>query len=305
MISNFLFHRVNPQRDKLWDPMDVALFDRCIKYITSKYETVLFEELMLRDKVLSNSRKMATIMFDDGYKDNISYAAPILSKYNCVASFYVVTDCIDNNFPPWTYVLDNLFLSTLNNELHLDFEFLPEELNQYNLSTAEKRFQYVKKVKPFLKQLPHQQRDQFMQKVMTTYNDVDIRGLMMNWTDLSQLKNAGHYIGSHTVSHNMLGTINDTDLVKLELCQSGRRIEAELGHSPDTISYPVGSYDANTIQLAKDCGYKYGLAVKQRIYNPTSHNKYEIPRIELYNESWFKTKLRISNNLERIKALIR
>lgn len=305
MISNFLFHRVNPLRDKLWDPMDVALFDKCIKFITNKYETILFEELMLQNSSSFAGRRLATIMFDDGYKDNICYAAPILAKYNCNASFYVVTDCIDHNIPPWTYVLDNLFLFTLNNELSFDFHFLPQELNAYKLSTAEQRFEFVKKIKPFLKQLPHLQRDQFMNKVISTYDDVALQGLMMDWNDLAELKNNGNYVGSHTLSHNMLGTIKDTDLIKSELYKSGGRIESELGYFPDTISYPVGSYDTNTIQLAKDSGYKYGLAVKQRIYNPTYNNKYEIPRIELYNESWFKTKLRISNNLERIKTLIR
>ena len=42
-------------------------------------------------------------MFDDGYKDNIEYAAPILRQFKCPASFYVVTDCIDRNVPTWTY----------------------------------------------------------------------------------------------------------------------------------------------------------------------------------------------------------
>ena len=79
MTKNYLFHRVNPQREKLWDPMDVALFERCIKYISNHNETVLFEEL-IESGNLARGKKYATIMFDDGFKDNIEYAAPILSK---------------------------------------------------------------------------------------------------------------------------------------------------------------------------------------------------------------------------------
>ena len=44
MIRNFLFHRVNPQREFLWDPMSVEQFERCVKFISSKYEVVLFEK---------------------------------------------------------------------------------------------------------------------------------------------------------------------------------------------------------------------------------------------------------------------
>ena len=38
---------------------------------------------------------VCTIGFDDGYRDNIDHALPLLKKYGCPASFYVVTDCID------------------------------------------------------------------------------------------------------------------------------------------------------------------------------------------------------------------
>lgn len=50
MVRNFLFHRVNPQRDKLWNPMSVELFDKCIGYISKKYTVMLFEELVFSDK---------------------------------------------------------------------------------------------------------------------------------------------------------------------------------------------------------------------------------------------------------------
>src|SRR5688572_14010086 len=111
MIRNFLFHRVNPKRERLWDPMDVKLFDRCIRYISNKYNVVLFEDLVSSGDMQTKDN-IATIMFDDGYKDNIQYAAPILKKYNCKASFYVVTDCIDRNVPTWTNLLEHMFQNT-------------------------------------------------------------------------------------------------------------------------------------------------------------------------------------------------
>ena len=104
MIRNFLFHRVNPKRELLWDPMDPVLFEKCIKHISTKYNVVLMEEL-LEDKNLMLQKNVATILFDDGYLDNLEYAAPILQKYNCKASFYVVTDCIEKNIPTWKSVM--------------------------------------------------------------------------------------------------------------------------------------------------------------------------------------------------------
>lgn len=303
MISNFLFHRVNPVREKLWGPMDVALFDKCIKYITTNYEIQLLEDLIEQPRQHVKN-KIATIVFDDGFKDNLEYAAPILEKYNCKASFYVVTNCIDHNIPTWTYILEYRFLHTSVKNLDLDFDFLPETLKVKELQSTEARIVYVQKLKPFLKQLSHEQRNQVLNAIDKTYNDVELPHIMMNWNDLLELKNAGHYIGSHTMSHCMLGTMSDKNQISLELKQSANTIENKLGHFPKTISYPVGSYNDQTIEICQEAGYKAGLAVKQTTYNPEKNSIFEIPRIELYNEPWWKTRMRITSMLENIKTTI-
>lgn len=305
MIYNFLFHRVNPQRDKLWDPMSVELFNKCINYIVKNFEVIQFEELALSDKYLKHKNKIATIMFDDGYKDNIDFAVPILNAHNTKASFYVVTECIDKNIPTWTHVLEHLFQFTTIKNIEMNFNFLPHELRIKNLNNHEDRISYVSKLKPFLKTLPHEKRQMVLNNVVNTYTDIVLPKLMMNWDDLRKLRDFGHYIGSHTLNHCMLGTMNHEPEVTSELVLSGKRIKEELGYFPLTISYPVGSFNKTTKQLAKNAGYKMGLAVKQNTHNPLREDLFEVSRIELYNESWFKTRLRITNLLENFKTLIR
>jgi peptidoglycan/xylan/chitin deacetylase (PgdA/CDA1 family) len=305
MIRNFLFHRVNPQRDKLWDPMSVELFDKCINFISTNYDVVQFEELVFTDQYMSSNKKIATIMFDDGYKDNIEFAAPILKKYNVKGSFYVVTDCIDKNIPTWTHLIEHLFQFTSMKNIEIDFDFLPRELKVKKLLNYEDRIKYVTKLKPYLKLLSHERRQLVLDRITATYVDTELPKLMMNWQDLRKLQQEGHYIGSHTVSHCMLGTMDNEDDIYTELFSSGKRIEEELGNFPLTISYPVGSFNKATKELAIKAGYKIGLAVQQNIHNPKIEDLFEVSRIELYNESWLKTRLRITNTLEKIKSIIR
>jgi hypothetical protein len=78
-----------------------------------------------------------------------------------------------------------------------------------------------------------------------------------------------------------------------------------LGYFPLTISYPVGSYNSTTIEQSQLAGYKIGLAVKQKVYDPFQDSNFEIPRIELYNESWLKTRLRIENVVGRVSKLLK
>jgi peptidoglycan/xylan/chitin deacetylase (PgdA/CDA1 family) len=98
--------------------------------------------------------------------------------------------------------------------------------------------------------------------------------------------------------------IDNTKELTYELNHSAQRIKNELGEFPKTISYPNGNYNNKVIDLAKVIGYSYGLAVKQRSFNPKTDNLFEIPRIELYKEPMWKTKLRISGSISRIKNIL-
>lgn len=305
MIRNFLFHRVNPQRDSLWDPMDVKLFDKTIKYISNKYEVILFEDVVFDEKLMSTKNKIATIMFDDGYKDNIEYALPILEKYKVKASFYLVTESIEKNIPTWTHILEHSFQQTKNTKIELPFEFLPQKYKESVFNNQNDRLTFASGLKPFLKTISHEKREIVISSVISSFSDVEIPKLMMSWDDARTLKNLGHYIGSHTVTHPMLGTMANEKEIEQELLNSGNKIKSELGYFPLTISYPVGSFNERTKILSQKVGYKIGLAVKQDTFNPGEEDLFEVSRIELYNESWFKTKMRISNSLEKIKKLIR
>src|SRR5262245_21806102 len=111
VVKNFLFHRVSDETDDLWPPMTPALFEKIIRSLTRSYSVVCLED-WLKNKNEVSSKKIATILFDDGYKDNIEFAAPILKKYNCPASFSIVTNCINKNIPTWTYLLDHALQQT-------------------------------------------------------------------------------------------------------------------------------------------------------------------------------------------------
>ncbi len=284
--------------------MDVKLFDKTIHYISKKYQVELIENLV-HSKDLNKKNHFATIMFDDGYLDNLEYAAPILAKYKVPASFYVVTDCIDQNIPTWTHILEHQFIHTKMRAIDLNFDFIHAAFKNGEFNGEIDRIAFVQKLKPYLKKCTHEQRSIILQRIAETFIDVEIPKIMMNWAEVNQLKSAGHYIGSHTCSHCMLGTMSDENEIANELTLSRHRIEEKLGHKSVSISYPVGSYNEMTIKLSKAAGYSLGLAVKQDLYNPQRDNLFEIPRIELYNESWLKTRLRISHALEKIKSAIR
>jgi peptidoglycan/xylan/chitin deacetylase (PgdA/CDA1 family) len=302
LVKNFLFHRVNPQRDALWDPMDVTLFEKCIRHITKHYQVICIEEAALTTKTDLKTR-WATISFDDGYKDNLEYAAPILNKYKCPASFYVVTDCIDNNIPTWTYILDYCFQNTTHFKWDMDGLQLPLLLRKEVWINAEERINYARHLKKYVKTLNALQQKAIIERVTTSFNDIVLPQIMMNWDDVRQLANSSFVIGSHTVTHPMLGSLENEQDISYELTQSAAVIKNQTGQFPLTISYPIGSYNDTVIELSKHAGYKMGLATGQTFYEWGQDDVFKIPRTELYNESWLKTSLRINGWLEKLKNI--
>jgi peptidoglycan/xylan/chitin deacetylase (PgdA/CDA1 family) len=295
-IKNFLFHRVSDEVDRLWPPMSQSLFERVIRHLSKNYQVLLLEDI-LNDpgQVKLRSKKIATIQFDDGYKDNIENAVPILKKYNCPASFYVVSACIDSGMPTWTYLLDHALQHTQIKELQLPFDFVPAEKKSIRENSTNKLSELAKPIKPWLKKIPNNQRVIVLNAILEQCKDVSIKKtVMMDWNDIRKLIQGGFYVGSHSHSHPLLASIETEEEIIFELETSARRIGQESGRRPVTISYPIGSYDERVVRLAKDCGYKYGLAVEQKFFQFNENLILEIPRVELYQEPFWKVYMRIS-----------
>ena len=158
VIRNFLFHRVSDEPDRLWPPTSTSLFKSIISYLTRRYHVVNLEDYLLSGETLKTRKKIVAISFDDGYKDNIQYAVPIMKEYKCPASFYVSTNCIDKNIPTWTYVLDFLFQNTKKRDISLEREFVPAQFRKNEFPSEAARLDFVGRLKPWMKGLPNNNR---------------------------------------------------------------------------------------------------------------------------------------------------
>jgi peptidoglycan/xylan/chitin deacetylase (PgdA/CDA1 family) len=303
-IAVLLFHRILPVRDTMWDPIDPLLFKKTLQYVQKKYHIVPLKEVLFENKTTS-SKPLAAITFDDGYHDFIDYAVPIMDKFKITASMYVVSDCVDKNLPPWTYLLDNLFAKTKKLFwTNFDATILPPEYQCTKWNSSEERIAYCKKIKQYLKLMPAQQRNNIVTSALLNFDDVENpSNLMMSWEDIKQIHSAGFEIGSHSVTHPTLATIEEEESITFELIESARHIKEKTNIVSDIFSYPMGNYDERVKRLTQKAGYKAALAVNGKKYTQGKQDIFEIPRIELYNESWLKTKLRSNGTVSYIKQL--
>ena len=299
-----LFHRVNPVRDVLWDPMAPELFEKIMQFVSKKYEVLSLNELCL-DKPLTKKPPLA-ITFDDGFRDYVDYALPVLKKHNFHSTMFVVTDCVDQNLPTWTYVMDYLFYHTKKLTLPaFDYGEDCAAYAGYSWQNKEEQIAYCRKFKQHLKKVSNTKRNAIMQSFMAGFDDVVVpRNLMLTWDELRAFKNEQVDIGSHSVSHPPLATIEDGAELETELKVSGEIIEKQLGNFPISISYPVGSYSERVKLASQKAGYKIGLAVDQKLYNTEKQDLFAVPRIELYNDSFLRNKIKIYGIESTLKSII-
>ena len=110
-------------------------------------------------------------------------------------------------------------------------------------------------------------------------DDPDIPRLRrMPWDQLRQLVAAGVAIGSHTVNHPQLSTVDDAGL-RHELYDSRQVIHDQLQAPVPALAYPYGDYDARVVRAAEGMGYSCAVTTQYSYAGPTCYPLL-IPRFE-------------------------
>lgn len=198
------------------------------------------------------------ITFDDGYKDNIDIAAPILDEFNIPATFYVIVDSLasQENQSAWFFRVRNAFSKTTKSS------WIDSEGNVYSLSDIEKRTEARGVAMAYCGSSIGKIQ---LERVAGIEQALEVPGfeagleMMLTWNDLRALRDNGHIIGSHTMSHPNLAYVREED-AKFEMEQSKIELENKLGESIKHFAYPNPILNPNwnkkTYELSKSIGYK-------------------------------------------------
>jgi peptidoglycan/xylan/chitin deacetylase (PgdA/CDA1 family) len=71
-----------------------ASFEKHLVYLKDNYEVIPLYDLAQRIKQKKLTGREAAITFDDGYRDNLTYALPLLEKYGLPATIFVTSSFI-------------------------------------------------------------------------------------------------------------------------------------------------------------------------------------------------------------------
>ncbi len=114
----------------------------------------------------------------------------------------------------------------------------------------------------------------------------------LSWDQIKALRSAGHWIGSHGLSHRNLNSV-DAATLRRELVDSKAEIEKHIGGSVTVFAYPYGATSPRVMQAAQQAGYVAAVTVGPSIQQ-RSDQVYRLTRINISS----------GMTLERFQALV-
>jgi len=201
------------------------------------------------------------LTFDDGYRNNLTSALPILRQFKAPATIFLSTGNITEQKPFWFDRLDYA-VQSMNDKSHHGIPEL-KEIDFSNRETLTRSFlNFIRKEKKNyptdtdmrsainnLTERMEQRSGHGLAEILAN----DPWSGVLTWDEVQKAASEVHF-GSHGVDHCQLGLIQP-DVAKAELLASRKAIEFHTGHPCRHLAYPNGSFNKNLLLLVKECKY--------------------------------------------------
>jgi peptidoglycan/xylan/chitin deacetylase (PgdA/CDA1 family) len=216
-------------------------------------------------------RKAAVLTFDDGYADVLAKARPILERYGCPATVFLVTGVIGNSCAFWWDELSRIILETLLLPTELEIE-IAGRVHRWQTDgrptgsakdgsgdrLAVTREQLHDELWQLLRPLEPEPRWELLTRLCTWAGvEIEARSVHRPLTaeEVRRLAEPGFIdIGAHTVTHPALALLDEAKQ-RSEIEGSRAACEELIGEPIHSFAYPFGDFDDAAVACVRDSGF--------------------------------------------------
>ena len=301
-LSILIFHRVLPKPDPLLpgEP-DAALFEARMTWLAAAFRVMPLVEATRRFADGSLPINAACITFDDGYADNATIAAPILSRMRLPATFFIATGFLDGG-RMWNDTVIEAVRSARGPRLDLS----ALDLGEWASGSDAERVATIAGLLDRLKYLPQSDRQAKVDAIAVAVALPARSDLMMTRQQVRELRRYGMSIGGHTVTHPILTTLS-IDEARREIADGRRVLEDIVGERVKVFAYPNGrperDYDATHVALVREMGFDAAVSTAWGVADRSS-DRFQLPRFTPWDADVNRFGLRLAQNLMRRPELV-
>jgi peptidoglycan/xylan/chitin deacetylase (PgdA/CDA1 family) len=286
-------HHVRPARSGAFQPnrlLEVTpdfLEEVIVRLRREDVDLVSLDEMRRRLVERTFWRRFICFTFDDGYRDNLRHAYPILQRHGVPFAIYVPTSFPDRVGELWWLALEAVVAR--NDRLGL---VIDGEDRRFDCRTAAEKYEVFEAIYWWLRGFETEERLREVVRDLCNRYRIDMTAFCdeacMTWPEIAHLAaDPLVTIGAHTVNHVMLRKVSD-DAVRSEMKNSAAIIEAALGMAPLHFAYPVGdptSAGPREFQVAAELGFKTAVTTRPGVLFPEHRDHLTaLPRITLNGE---------------------
>lgn len=265
-----MIHGVMDEEDiSTWVPLRPQLsrarLDSYLKILSKYYRFISLQGAV---EMLSSKKPVQpysiVITFDDGYRNQLTHAWPILRRYKVPATIYLSTGHVENRKPFWFDRLDYAIQLVPLDGREFNVGNKSIYISSTNRDSLRRSYKQLRDAEKALKRNDIEMLKE-VEEIALEFEGESGKRLMDifeddNWSALltwDQAKNAaieGICFGSHTVDHIRLPMV-DNDMARDQLKRSKEMIEVNTGMPCNHLCYPNGNNSTYIIDIARECGY--------------------------------------------------
>ncbi len=234
--------------------------------LSSRYTFISLDEAV---DILSNKRPSISnamvLTFDDGYRNNLEYALPILEKYGAPAVFYVCSGHIEQRKPFWFDRLDYAISQLPRGIYSVEVGGATFKLDTRSDQALYSTFRDIRRA---LKGVVRDDAEMIAEidRISSEFEGISGKRLadifeddpwsaIMTWDEVRAAAERGVIIGSHTTGHVRISAVSD-EVALRELIESKKAIEQHVGKPCHHFCYPNGDCDERSPELVRKAGYR-------------------------------------------------
>jgi peptidoglycan/xylan/chitin deacetylase (PgdA/CDA1 family) len=296
-LTVLLYHRVLAQPDPLvpHEP-DAATFDAHVSSMARVFRILPLEEALVKLRKGSLPARAMCITFDDGYRDNLEVAVPILRRHGVHATFFIATGFLDGGLMMHD-TLTEAIRGLPEGVCDLNWIGLGQQLIGDHASRVVLIDKFVRKVK----YLPFPERAAACQKLAVDTRVNLPTDLMMTSENIRQLQSLGMGVGAHTQDHPILARLSLSD-ASAQITKSRDVLAKLLGTAPTLFAYPNGKpdldYGSAHVELVKRAGFSGAVSVSMGAATRASDH-FQVPRFIPWDPDARRLVLRILTHAHR------